>query len=561
MSRDDTIPQAWLESLQRFVAGLRLRGLAVSQAEMIDAVRAAGAVGPEDRARLRAALSMTLAKDLRSREIFEEVFAGYFVSPPRSTGDGGRGDRGGAGEGEGEGRGSGTGRPPTTGARPRGRPEEDRPDRPGSSRQGPDASPSPRRSLRPLDRREILKTLTPPARPREGTSRREGKGRDRKDPHAPKPREPAGERSAASDAGRVGASASDAGRVGAPASAANESAAPARLRRVLAADRRPDVPLAPQGGSPRRTDLQRLDVTTHLTTEEERRLAEEIPRILQDLRLRRGRRKRRAARGRIWMKRVIRESLSAGGVPFRLPVHERIPRPPRIALVVDVSHSVARAAGLFLRLALELLALDGQTRVFLFVNHPVEGTAPLRAWLRGRRGIVSPPSLAGAGGAPPSTTGHPRDSPASRHAPGGSGVRFDPRSRGSRPGEGIVSPATGRSFLDTLRGIPGLDTEAPSDYGRTFYALASGPLRRLTRDTVLVVLGDGRTNVYDPLPWAFEEIAARVKRVIWLVPESRSRWGTGDSALPQYLRFCDVAIEATDLDGLTHGVRELVASL
>jgi uncharacterized protein with von Willebrand factor type A (vWA) domain len=117
------------------------------------------------------------------------------------------------------------------------------------------------------------------------------------------------------------------------------------------------------------------------------------------------------------------------------------------------------------------------------------------------------------------------------------------------------------SFRELLDALPGLDLGAASDYGRTFYALRAGALRTMPRDTILVVLGDGRTNVFDPLPWAFEELAAKARRVIWLVPEPRARWGTDDSALPRYLPFCDVAVEARDLDGLVHGVRELVASL
>ena len=126
---------------------------------------------------------------------------------------------------------------------------------------------------------------------------------------------------------------------------------------------------------------------------------------------------------------------------------------------------------------------------------------------------------------------------------------------------GIVSPVTGRSFLDAIHSLPGLDPGAASDYGRAFYALASGALRTLARDSVLVVLGDARSNVFDPLPWAFEEIAARARRVIWLAPEPRQRWGTGDSALLRYLPCCDIAVETRDLEGLAHGVRELAASL
>ena len=112
-----------------------------------------------------------------------------------------------------------------------------------------------------------------------------------------------------------------------------------------------------------------------------------------------------------------------------------------------------------------------------------------------------------------------------------------------------------------LESVSRLNLGAPSDYGRVFYGLRREAERYLTRNTLLVVLGDGRTNVYDPLGWAFEETAARVKKLIWMVPEPRERWGTGDSALDDYLPHVDTAVEASDLAGLARGLAEMARGI
>jgi uncharacterized protein with von Willebrand factor type A (vWA) domain len=113
------------------------------------------------------------------------------------------------------------------------------------------------------------------------------------------------------------------------------------------------------------------------------------------------------------------------------------------------------------------------------------------------------------------------------------------------------------SFADVLSGIEGLNLDAPSDYGRALHALAHAGRPVRGRDTLLVVLGDARANRFEPLPWAFEDLARGLGGVVWLVPEPASRWGTGDSALPAYLPSIDVLVEATDLEGLARGVAEM----
>lgn len=276
----------------------------------------------------------------------------------------------------------------------------------------------------------------------------------------------------------------------------------------------------------REHDPLHTDLSKALATDEERRLAREIPRLVQQLRLRSGRRQRGSRRGRIWTRQIFRENLSRGETPFVLPYRAPRPRHVRVIVLVDVSHSVARAAGYFLSMALEFLRPGRRARVIAFVDRAVDATDAIARWGRGSR----PPHL-------------PRSA----------------RRRGRRPAEGIVRGT--ESFADWIDSLPGLDPSAASDYGRTFHTLLGSRHRPSGRDTVLVVLGDARTNRFDPLAWAFEEIARRVQAVLWLVPEPEARWGTGDSALGSYLPAVDVVIEATDLSGLSRGLGELLRRL
>ncbi len=277
-------------------------------------------------------------------------------------------------------------------------------------------------------------------------------------------------------------------------------------------------------------DPAQRDLARRLTTEEEREVAREIPRVVHALKLRVSRRLARARAGRPWLRQALRDNLKHGGVPFVIPYRAPKRKTTRVVLLVDVSFSVARASGLFLLMAAEFVELGRRARVLAFVDRPVDATAAVSRWARGsHRGPC-------AGEASPK-----------------------PRRRGARPGDGIVSQDV--SFADVLDGLKDLNLEALSDYGTAFHALSVSRLRPRGRDTVLVVLGDGRTNRFDPLPFALEELSRGCRAVLWLVPEPRSRWGTADSALPKYLASVDLVVEATDLQGLSRGLGELLRRL
>src|SRR5213592_2704055 len=72
-----------------------------------------------------------------------------------------------------------------------------------------------------------------------------------------------------------------------------------------------------------------------------------------------------------------------------------------------------------------------------------------------------------------------------------------------------------------------LDLHARSDFGRVLGELWEGR-EVLTRSTLLLVLGDARNNRLPPRADLLRAVAGRVQRIVWLVPEPRARWDTGE---------------------------------
>ncbi|MGD0949701.1 MAG: VWA domain-containing protein [Candidatus Binatia bacterium] len=99
-----------------------------------------------------------------------------------------------------------------------------------------------------------------------------------------------------------------------------------------------------------------------------------------------------------------------------------------------------------------------------------------------------------------------------------------------------------------------LDLYARSDFGKVLVGFCQvfGPL--LTRNTLVLILGDARNNRRPPRADLLGRIRGAVRQVIWLNPESAVRWNTGDSAMAVYQRHCDAVLAASN-------VRELYAAL
>jgi uncharacterized protein with von Willebrand factor type A (vWA) domain len=99
-----------------------------------------------------------------------------------------------------------------------------------------------------------------------------------------------------------------------------------------------------------------------------------------------------------------------------------------------------------------------------------------------------------------------------------------------------------------------------SDFGRVFYQFSQDFVHDLRRDTVVLILGDARNNAFDPQAWALAEVRQRCRRIIWLNPEPRREWNTGDSIIAAYTPACDQVLECWKFEHLARAADVLLRS-
>jgi uncharacterized protein len=99
-----------------------------------------------------------------------------------------------------------------------------------------------------------------------------------------------------------------------------------------------------------------------------------------------------------------------------------------------------------------------------------------------------------------------------------------------------------------------------TSYGQAFSDFKLDHASKIDRRTTIIILGDGRSNYGDPRLDLFREFSARAKRVIWLNPEGRPLWGTGDSVIPRYEPFCAQMSHVATLKDLEKAVDEVMSA-
>jgi uncharacterized protein with von Willebrand factor type A (vWA) domain len=227
------------------------------------------------------------------------------------------------------------------------------------------------------------------------------------------------------------------------------------------------------------------------------RIEAAVRQLARRLKARLRRRDRRRARGPLAVRRTLRRNLGLGGFPAQLLFRRRRPERPDLVVLCDVSESMRHVTRLMLLFLETLQAEARRVRTFVFVDQVGELTGQL--------------------------------------GPGRAAGRAVELSVAAR-----VIPLTGNSA-----------------YGRVLRAFVRDHLDAVTRRTTLVVIGDGRTNYAPPEAWALAELRRRARRVLWICPEPRARWGQGDSEMARYAVHCDrvATVERlADLEGLAEAL-------
>ena len=221
-----------------------------------------------------------------------------------------------------------------------------------------------------------------------------------------------------------------------------------------------------------------------------------VRRMAKRLASRHARRRFNRKDGRLDPRRTIRSNIAHDGVPFRLAWRYTRVERPKVVAVCDVSGSVAAAAQFLLLLLYSLHEVMSDFRAFAFSSHL----------------------------------------------------------------EDVDDLLAGRPFEEAAAGIMERIGFRPTDYGRTLLDLEEGHLDLIDRRTTLLVLGDARNNRGDPRTASLAMLHRRARRVIWLNPEPRTFWGTGDSEMLRYLPYCQVARVCNTLRHLERAVDDLLAA-
>jgi len=103
-----------------------------------------------------------------------------------------------------------------------------------------------------------------------------------------------------------------------------------------------------------------------------------------------------------------------------------------------------------------------------------------------------------------------------------------------------------------------IEYNAATDYGLTFRQFKTRYMDILNKKTTLIIIGDGRTNYANPEERILNEMREKSRRLIWLNPETRYFWYTGDSEMRTYMQYCDEVRPCQNLNQLLDFVESLV---
>ena len=198
---------------------------------------------------------------------------------------------------------------------------------------------------------------------------------------------------------------------------------------------------------------------------------------------------------------TLRKAMGSGGIPFQIATEPARPPKPDIVVLCDVSGSVASFSRFTLALLIALDSRLSRLRVFAFVD----GVADITEMVQEAR-----------------ASGRPLD--------GEEIARLSTRFTGS------------------------------SDYGRVMREFATEHSRQLTRRSVVLVVGDARSNYTDPSVRAFAQVQQHAGAVYWLNPEPRRAWDEGDSVIAEYAPFCARVEECRSLRQITDFVQTLASA-
>jgi uncharacterized protein with von Willebrand factor type A (vWA) domain len=235
----------------------------------------------------------------------------------------------------------------------------------------------------------------------------------------------------------------------------------------------------------------------HATTKDLQEMEAAIGPLTRKLAARLARRRRKRA-GRLDFRRTMRKSLATGGVPADPQFRHPRPHRPEVWLLCDISGSMATFSRFTLQFTHAMSTHFSKLRSFAFVDTIDEVSDFL-----------------------------------------GPGVDF----------------GSALQRITTEAEVVWLDGH--SDYGNSMETFLNRYGKQLTPRTTVIITGDARNNYRPPRDRVLADVAKSARAVVWLNPEPKAYWDTGDSAMSHYAAHCTSVHEVRTLRQLEQFIEEL----
>jgi len=247
-----------------------------------------------------------------------------------------------------------------------------------------------------------------------------------------------------------------------------------QVRRYMERERARNAERAP---GPERLERLMARPLSTLDEQELQQMRRAVDILARKLRNRISLREKRSRRGKLDVKATLRRNMQHGGVPFRLVLRRRRPEKVDLVVLCDISSSVARVSQFMLQFVYTVQDCLAKVRSFVFVDELGEVTSFFR--------------------------------------------------------EEDIEKGIRRALSEA-----GIAYNARSDFGGVFRQFCDSYLQDVGYRTYILVIGDARSNYNDPCTWALEKMRDRCRGIIWLNPETRPFWDTGDSVMSAYAPYC-----------------------
>jgi len=236
----------------------------------------------------------------------------------------------------------------------------------------------------------------------------------------------------------------------------------------------------------------------HATSVEMAELRSMINPLARRLQARLAMRRRHRNRGRLDVRKTMRESLSSGGVPLYPRYKHPRPSKPELWIVCDISGSVASFARFTLQFIYAIQLQFSKVRSFVFIDEVDEVT------------------------------------------------------------DFFKTDDLGKALQRINNEANVVWIDGHSDYGNAFTRFYQRYGDQVTKKSSVIITGDARNNYHSSEAEVIAELADHSRHLFWLNPEPTAYWDTGDSIVSEYGTHCEGVHEVRNLKQLEVFVESLV---